>query len=86
MSPLVHDYAQSGLTGRVLLEGVSLMEIPISPANQTRYQTLMAAPSSIEGDQFPPQLVDAIEALWRDPGVQAAFDRRNELQLNDSAP
>ena len=62
------------------------MEIPISPGNQGRYQTLMTAPSSVEGDQFPPQLVDAIEGLWRDPGVRAAFDRRNELQLNDSAP
>jgi guanine nucleotide-binding protein subunit alpha len=62
------------------------MEIPLSPKNQARYAAVMAAPVSIEGDVFPPQLVDAIEGLWRDQGVQAAFNRRNELQLNDSAP
>lgn len=62
------------------------MEIPIGPNNQARYQIVMNAPPSVEGDIFPPQLVDAIEGLWRDPGVQAAFNRRNELQLNDSAP
>jgi guanine nucleotide-binding protein subunit alpha len=71
---------------RVLLEGVALMEIPIGPTNAQRYEAVMAAPVSIEGDQFPPYLADAVEGLWKDRGVRAAFERRNELQLNDSAP
>jgi len=62
------------------------MEIPISPSNQGRYNVIVSAPVQIEGDVFPPQLVDAIEGLWRDKGVRAAYERRNELQLNDSAP
>jgi len=62
------------------------MDISISPSNQDRYNLVMSAPVQIEGDAFPSQLVDAIEGLWRDKGVRTAYQRRNELQLNDSAP
>ena len=33
---------------------------------------------------FEPHYVDAIRELWRDPGIQEAYDRRREYQLNDS--
>ena len=62
------------------------MEIPINPSNQNRWDAIMAAPTQIEGDKMPSSLADAVAGLWRDEGVQGAFDRRNELQLNDSAP
>jgi guanine nucleotide-binding protein subunit alpha len=71
---------------KVLLDGVALMEIPIGPNNSPRYEAIIAAPVSIEGDQFPRHLADAVDGLWKDRGVRAAFERRNELQLNDSAP
>lgn len=70
----------------VLLEGVAMMEIPINPKNQSRWDLIMASPTQIEGDRMPPKLVDAVHALWHDDGVQQAFSRRNELQINDSAP
>lgn len=31
------------------------------------------------------ELATAVSALWRDPGVQAAFEHQNQFQLNDSA-
>jgi hypothetical protein len=74
------------LTSRVLLEGVSLMEISVSPNNQPRWDIIMSAPVQIEGDQMPPKLAEAVKELWADQGVRQAFNRRNELQLNDSAP
>jgi len=46
----------------------------------------MSASPQIEGERFPPKLADAVLGLWRDEGVREAFSRRNELQLNDSAP
>jgi guanine nucleotide-binding protein G(i) subunit alpha len=46
----------------------------------------MSAPVQIEGDQMPPKLAEAVKELWADQGVRQAFNRRNELQLNDSAP
>ena len=63
-----------------------LMEIPIHPSNQGRWDMVMAAPAQIEGERFPLKLADAVNSLWQDEGVREAFSRRNELQLNDSAP
>ena len=33
---------------------------------------------------FEPPFVDAIRHLWQDSGIQEAYDRRREYQLNDS--
>ncbi|WVR07038.1 hypothetical protein IAU60_004077 [Kwoniella sp. DSM 27419] len=79
-------YSNTVQSMRVLLEGVALMDIPVDPSNRPRWEMIMAAPAQIEGDIFPPRLADAVEELWRDKGVLQAFERRNELQLNDSAP
>lgn len=62
------------------------MEIPITPTNQARWDLIMSAPVQIEGEQMPPKLAEAVRELWQDQGVKSAFARRNELQLNDSAP
>ena len=40
---------------------------------------------SIEEGTMPPELVEVIRKLWKDPGIQACFDRAAEFQLNDSA-
>lgn len=34
---------------------------------------------------FDPPFVEAIKALWDDPGIQECYDRRREYQLTDSA-
>lgn len=45
----------------------------------------MAAPSQIESDTMPAELAQAVQALWEDAGVRKGYERRNEMQLNDSA-
>lgn len=62
------------------------MQTQIDTSNQGRWDIIMSAPAQIEGDRMPPTLADAVMGLWKDAGVQEAFERRNELQLNDSAP
>ncbi len=62
------------------------MEISIHPSNKQRYELIMSCPSQIEGEIMPPKLTDAVQGLWADPGVQIAYKRRNEMQINDSAP
>jgi guanine nucleotide-binding protein G(i) subunit alpha len=62
------------------------MEISVNPANQPKWDLIMSAPVQIEGEQMPPKLAEAVKELWSDSGVKTAFNRRNELQLNDSAP
>ena len=32
-----------------------------------------------------PGLGERVKALWNDPGMQAAYERSNEFQLQDSA-
>lgn len=34
---------------------------------------------------FEAPFSDAIKDLWKDPGIQACYDRRREYQLTDSA-
>jgi len=34
---------------------------------------------------FPPEFFEHVQELWRDPGVQACFERSNEYQLIDCA-
>ncbi|KAG9331974.1 hypothetical protein JZ751_016309, partial [Albula glossodonta] len=48
-------------------------------------QKLQNLADSIEEGSMPPELADVIMRLWKDPGVQAGFDRAAEYQLNDSA-
>lgn len=48
-------------------------------------QKLQNLSDSIEEGTMPPELADVIMKLWKDSGVQAAFDRAAEFQLNDSA-
>lgn len=62
------------------------MQIPLSNgSNQQHWDVVMSAPSQIEGDAMPARLSSAVQALWADRGVQTAFKRKNEIQLNDSA-
>lgn len=79
-------YSNTVQSMRVLLEGLELMGLEVSPGNRSRYDAIMAAPVQIEGDAMPSRLAEAVMVLWADPSVRQAFSRRNELQLNDSAP
>jgi guanine nucleotide-binding protein subunit alpha len=71
---------------RVLLEGVCVMDLEVGTDAQDNWAAIMEAPVQIEGAHMPAHLANAIAVLWRDAGIQGAFARRNELQLNDSAP
>lgn len=34
---------------------------------------------------FTPELTDTMKQLWKDEGIQQAYARQSEFQLNDSA-
>ncbi|KAK3333905.1 guanine nucleotide-binding protein alpha subunit [Cercophora scortea] len=71
---------------RVILEAMESLELPLSDARMEYHvQTIFMQPAQIEGDVLPPEVGNAIEALWRDGGVQSCFKRSREYQLNDSA-
>jgi guanine nucleotide-binding protein G(i) subunit alpha len=71
---------------RVLVEGLDQLGIDLaSTANIPHARVSLTAPLQIEDDVRPPPLALAITALWSDDGIQLAFARSNEIQLNDSS-
>ncbi|OJJ80911.1 guanine nucleotide-binding protein subunit alpha gpaA [Aspergillus glaucus CBS 516.65] len=71
---------------RVILEAMESLELPLEDArHEYHVQTVFMQPAQIEGDSLPPEVGNAIGALWRDSGVQDCFKRSREYQLNDSA-
>ncbi|XP_015279619.1 PREDICTED: guanine nucleotide-binding protein G(t) subunit alpha-3 [Gekko japonicus] len=46
---------------------------------------LFALADSMEDGTMSPELAGIIHRLWKDPGIQACFERASEYQLNDSA-
>jgi len=71
---------------RVILEAMESLELPLDD-NRAEYhvQTVFMQPQQIEGEHLPPEVGNAIAALWRDVGIQSCFQRSREFQLNDSA-
>lgn len=71
---------------RVILEAMESLELPLHDQRaEYHVQTIFMQPAQIEGESLPPEVGNAIEALWKDPGVQECFKRSREYQLNDSA-
>ena len=71
---------------RVILEAMESLDLPLDdPRAEYHVQTIFMQPAQIEGDTLPHEVGPAIEALWRDQGVQECFKRSREYQLNDSA-
>ncbi|KAI1757724.1 guanine nucleotide-binding protein subunit alpha [Xylaria castorea] len=71
---------------RVILEAMESLELPLEDQRMEYHvQTIFMQPAQIEGDVLPPEVGNAIDALWKDHGVQECFKRSREYQLNDSA-
>ena len=48
-------------------------------------QKLQNLSDSAEEGTMPPEVSDVIKRLWKDTGLQSAYERAAEFQLNDSA-
>uniref|UniRef100_A0A3Q1JXA7 Guanine nucleotide binding protein (G protein), alpha transducing activity polypeptide 2 n=1 Tax=Anabas testudineus TaxID=64144 RepID=A0A3Q1JXA7_ANATE len=69
-----------------IIRGMEMLGIDFgSPSSQENGQKLQNLSDSIEEGTMPAELADVIQKLWKDSGVQAAFERAAEYQLNDSA-
>lgn len=79
-------YSNTTQSMRVILEAMEAMGIDFEYSNSRDYAALILdQPPQIESDVMPQEVGNAVKALWRDRGVQQAFSRSNEYQLNDSA-
>lgn len=71
---------------RAILEAMQYMEIGFqTPGMEPYTKVIFSQPTQIDAPMMPPELTEAIEKLWQDPGVQECFSRSSEFQLNDSA-
>lgn len=79
-------YSNTVQSMRVILEAMESLELPLDDQRaEYHVQTIFMQPPQIEGDSLPPEVGQAIAALWKDAGVQECFKRSREYQLNDSA-
>ncbi|XP_041058570.1 guanine nucleotide-binding protein G(t) subunit alpha-3-like [Carcharodon carcharias] len=69
-----------------IVRAMSLLGISYQdPARKADAQHLFNLADSVEEGSLPTELVEIIDRLWNDPGIQACFERASEYQLNDSA-
>ncbi|XP_035236903.1 guanine nucleotide-binding protein G(t) subunit alpha-2 [Anguilla rostrata] len=69
-----------------IVRGMEMLGIDFgSPSAVEDGQKLQNLADSIEEGTMPSELAEVIKQLWSDSGVQAAFERAAEYQLNDSA-
>jgi guanine nucleotide-binding protein G(i) subunit alpha len=70
----------------VLLESLTILNISFTDETVAKpaYELIMATSVQVETETLGKELTEAVQVLWRDEGVQKAFTRKNELQLNDS--
>lgn len=86
MVVVVGPRTHSHVTPDVTPPDMSRLTVFFSAAiSQEDAQKLQNLSDSIEEGTMPAELAEVIKKLWKDSGVQAAFDRAAEYQLNDSA-
>ncbi|CAG8578594.1 3714_t:CDS:2 [Funneliformis mosseae] len=71
---------------KVIVKAMDTMGIHYKVEMNQKYATTISSlPDQIEGDHLPQDIAIAIKSLWADQGIQEAFSRSREYQLNDSA-
>lgn len=80
-------YSNTVQSMKVLVEAMDVLGIPCqTPQAQDAARLIEEVPSQVETSQLPVEWAHALATLWHDAGVQRAFARSREFQLNDSAP
>lgn len=72
---------------RVILEAMEDMGVPFKHTDENQHYAavIMELPEQIERDSLPPEVTQALRALWKDENLLSVFERSSEYQLNDSA-
>ncbi|KAM7245447.1 guanine nucleotide-binding protein G(t) subunit alpha-3 isoform X1 [Ovis aries] len=69
-----------------IVKAMATLEIDyVNPRSAEDQRQLCVMANTLEDGSMTPELAEVIKRLWRDPGIQACFERASEYQLNDSA-
>ena len=76
-------YNNTITTMQTILEYCETFELKgqVLPENEAHFQKVMEAD---ENDDLDAELGASMDALWKDPGVQATWDRRSDYQIVES--
>eukprot|EP00042_Codosiga_hollandica_P033485 m.224545 g.224545 ORF g.224545 m.224545 type:complete len:368 (-) comp54198_c0_seq5:105-1208(-) len=80
--PLIFENVHKNTT--ILLEAAEEWNYKLAPANEEHMDKVFGYDKSKIG-MFQSEYLPSIALLFKDPAIQQALKRRNELQLNDSA-
>jgi guanine nucleotide-binding protein subunit alpha len=71
---------------QVILQAMEALEIVLNDdANAVHRDVILNFDQVLDCDCLPPEVIKAIQELWKDSGVQHCYSRSREYQLNDSA-
>ncbi len=62
------------------------MAVPAPPHPQNHVAAIDTIPDIHQGQAFPVQFREPLDALWRDAGVQSCYARGNESALPENLP
>jgi hypothetical protein len=69
-----------------ILEAMDVLGIPLQNSENTQFISWFRDIPAIErGKPYPPHLLQPIQALWADQGVQTAFTHGGSYALDDNA-
>uniref|UniRef100_A0A452F4L1 G protein subunit alpha transducin 3 n=1 Tax=Capra hircus TaxID=9925 RepID=A0A452F4L1_CAPHI len=68
-----------------IVKAMATLEIDYRGDKIRKEDMLCVMANTLEDGSMTPELAEVIKRLWRDPGIQACFERASEYQLNDSA-
>jgi len=69
---------------RTLVQAARILNLVIKEENQARARYFEEV-NPVELEHFTPEMAQDVQAIWTDPAIQQAYERRNEFQLMDGA-
>jgi len=69
---------------KYVTDGMEDLELKVNEENIPHLQLLESAPDIRDHEPYPTEYREALRALWRDPGVRAAFKRGNEYAVPEN--
>ncbi|KAB5592993.1 Guanine nucleotide-binding protein alpha-2 subunit [Ceratobasidium theobromae] len=68
----------------MLVDALPAMQLQLSPTNERFIDTLRGTSELRDGEAYPEQLLQPLQDLWNDPGVQQGWSRANEAALPEN--
>ncbi|KAG8742125.1 hypothetical protein FRC10_001995 [Ceratobasidium sp. 414] len=69
----------------MLVDALPMLDLSISPQNAPLVASIRSTPELRDGESYPEQLLQPLQAVWDDPQVQQGWSRANEVALPEKS-